>query len=341
MTVSSPPAHHPHPVRPTPEETAAAASLDQRIAAAMQLGGRITWRDIGALLGVSESTVARRARAMMATGVVRTTALAEPLRCGLGHPVLIQLTCAPDRRAAVAAELAARPDVRLVVLVTGRADIAAELIVGSRDELARVLVDEIGMIPGVTQTTTETVLRTMKMAFDWSRPLLAPFPVPPRPPVDVRSAAPPVALDATDMALIEQLRQDGRRSYQDLATELGISESAARRRLDSLVSSGAATLVTIVDPPFLGYQVEVFLYLRVELARLEDVADALVARDEVRYLSATSGHSDLVAEVILPTQEDLYRFRTHVLGELPGIREVEMTSELRTVKRAFLTMPAR
>lgn len=320
------------------EEGTTTVSLDQRIAAAMQLGGRTTWRDIGALLGVSESTVARRARAMMAAGVVRTTAVAEPLRCGLGFPVLVQLSCSPDRVASVAAELARRPDVRLVVIVTGRADIVAELIVASRDELARVLVDEIGMIPGLAQSATENVLRTFKMAFDWSRPLLQPYAVPPPAPIDVRRSVEPVTLDAVDFAVIDQLRQDGRRSYQELATELGISESAARRRVDNLVSTGAMTMVTLVDPPFLGYQVEVFLFLGVELARLEEVATALVARPEVRYLSATSGHSDLVAEAILPTQEHLYDFRTHVLGEQSGIRHVEMVSELRTVKRAYLLM---
>ena len=321
-----------------PEEAPVAVSLDQRIAAAMQLGGRITWRDIGALLGVSESTVARRARTMMAAGVVRSTALAEPLRCGLGYPVLVQLSCSPDRCTAVAAELARRPDVRVAVVVTGRADIVAELIVASRDELARVLVDEIGCIPGIVQSQTENVLRTFKMAFDWSRPLLRPYAVPPPSPIDVRESVEPVTLDGVDMSLIEQLRQDGRRSYQELASELGISESAARRRVDSLVSTGAVTLVTLVDPPFLGYQVEIFLFLGVDLGRLEEVATALVARPEVRYLSATSGHSDLVAEVILPTHRDLYDFRTHVLGGLAGIRHVEITWELRTLKRAYLYM---
>lgn len=320
------------------EDLGAAASLDQRIAATMQLGGRITWREIGAVLGVSESTVARRARTMMAAGVVRSTALAEPLRCGLGFPVLVQLSCSPDRTAAVAGELARRPDVRLVVIVTGRADIVAELIVASRDQLARVLVDEIGSIPGVVRTATENVLRTFKMAFDWSRPLLRPFAVPPPPPIDVQHEADPVTLDGVDVALIEQLRRDGRRSYQELATELGISESAARRRVDNLVSTGAVTMVTLVDPPFLGYQVECFLFLGVDLGRLEEVATALVARPEVRLLLASSGHSDLVAEVILPTHQDLYDFRTHVLGGLSGIRNVEMTWELRTLKRAYLFM---
>lgn len=302
----------------------------------MQLDGRITWREIAGLLGTSESTVARRARAMLAEGVIRTTAMLEPLRCHLGSPVFVQLTCSPDRTEEAAEALAGRNDVRLVVIVTGRTDIVAELIVRTRDELARVLIDELGAIPGVVRTTTQSVLRPFKMAFDWSRPLLRGHSIPPPLDYDVHRALMPVQVDAVDRALAAELSGDARRNYHELADAVGISESAARRRLDELLSSGALATVTLVDPPFLGYLIETFLFLRVELARLEEIAAVLVARPEVRMLAATSGQADLIGEVILPSQEDLYRFRTEVLGGLRGVRDVEMAAELRSVKRAYL-----
>lgn len=313
-----------------------AATLDRRIAAVMQLDGRITWREIAGLLGTSESTVARRARAMLAGGVIRTTAVLEPLRCGLGNPVYVQLACSPNRTEQVAEALARRDDTRLVVIVTGHTDIVAELIVRTRDELARVLVDELGTIPGVVGTATQSVLRPFKMAFDWSRPLLRDHSIPPPPEHDVHQAVPPVHLDPIDRALVAELSGDARRSYHELAEAVGISESAARRRVEELLSSGALSTVTLVDPAFLGYAIETFLFLQVELARLEQIAAALVERPEVRMLAATSGQADLIGEVILPSQEDLYRFRTQVLGGLRGIREAEMAAELRSIKRAYL-----
>lgn len=313
-----------------------AATLDQRIAAVMQLDGRITWREIAGILGTSQSTVARRARAMLADGVIRTTAALEPLRCGLGSPVFVQLECSPDRTPEVAEALAGRSDTRLVVIVTGNTDIVAELIVPTRDELARVLVDQLGAIPGVVRTATQSVLRPFKMAFDWSRPLLDGHSIPPPPEYDVHRPVAPVHPDATDRALVAELSVDARRSYHELAEAVGISESAARRRVEELLASGALATVTLVDPPFLGYVIEIFLFLRVELARLEEIAAALVARPEVRMLAATSGQADLIGEVILPSQEDLYRFRTQVLGGLRGIRDAEMAAELRSIKRAYL-----
>lgn len=313
-----------------------APTLDQQIAAVMQLDGRITWREIAGLLGTSESTVARRARAMLADGVIRTTAMLEPLRCRLGSPVFVHLACSPDRTEEVAEALARRHDVRLVVIVTGHTDIVAELIVRTRDELARVLVDELGAIPGVVRTATQSVLRPFKMAFDWSRPLLRGRSIPPPLEYDVHQALMPVHVDAVDRALAAELSGDARRNYHELADAVGISESAARRRVDELLSSGALATVTLVDPAFLGYMIETFLFLRVELARLEEIAAVLVARPEVRMLAATSGQADLIGEVILPSHEDLYRFRTEVLGGLRGVREAEMAAELRSIKRAYL-----
>ncbi len=45
----------------------------------------------------------------------------------------------------------------------------------------------------------------------------------------------------------------------------------------------------MVDPAALGFELEVLIHLRVELADLEAVAVALAATAEVRYVSATTG----------------------------------------------------
>jgi len=86
----------------------------------------------------------------------------------------------------------------------------------------------------------------------------------------------------------------------------------------------------------LGYDVELLVWLRVDLAQLEAIAAALAVRQEVRYLSATTGYSDLVCEIILPSHIDLFKFLTNVLGSLSGIRQIDTATELLTLKRAFL-----
>lgn len=277
--------------------------------------------------------MARRAQQLIDGGFMRVTGVADPIRCGFGYPVLVQLKCEVGSAGEAAERLAERADVRFVALVTGTFDLVAEVIVPSRRRLARVLLDELPEVRGITETTTESVLRNFKTAYDWSRDLLGETAAELEPPANPDGQ--PIVLNAVDLQLLQLLVEDGRRSVSQLAAALGISESMARRRMDALTASGCLRFATFVDPHRLGYDVEVFIWMQVDLARLEETALALAARPEVRYLSATSGFSDLICEVILRSQDDLYTFSTETLGALPAVRHVDFALELATVKRGY------
>lgn len=312
------------------------STLDQRIVAALQVDARASWRDIAHLVGSSESTVARRARTLIAAGAIRSTAILDPIRVGQGYPVLLQLRCQPSRGYAAAKALADHPDIRFVTVVTGPFDVVAELIVASNHHLMRFLVEELASIDGITDTSTETVLRNFKTSYDWSRELLD-MPLPPRSSREAGSGQ-AVELDEIDRRLVASLADHGRSGFPELAEALGVTESMARRHVEALVTTGALMPVTLVDPRLLGFEVELALWLHVDLSRLEDVAGALAALPAVRYLSATSGYSDLFAEVILRSNEELYNFRTQVLGSLPGVGRADVALELQTLKRAYLRL---
>jgi DNA-binding Lrp family transcriptional regulator len=319
--------------------------LDRRIVAALQVNGRATWQQVARAVGSTESTVARRAQRLIDVGAVRVTAVTDPIRCGFGQPVLVQIRCEPAAHTRVAAAVAARADVRFLTLVTGTFDLLAEVIVASRRDLAQVLVSDLHRLDGVRETTTDTVLRTFKTTYDWSRSLLAGSDTSDlayRPSAfrieTSDTAGEPVPLDELDLQIIAALGGNGRRSIADLATELDASESMARRRLERLVSTGCLWFSTLVDPALLGFEVELFVWLRVELARLEQTAGTLAAHPQVRYLSATAGYSDLVCEVVLHRDTDLYDFVTTTLGGLPGLRDATIGLELEVWKRAYQPM---
>jgi DNA-binding Lrp family transcriptional regulator len=313
--------------------------LDRQIAAALQINGRASWQQVAHVVGSSESTVARRAQRMISSREIRVVAIADPIRCGFGYPVLVQLKCEVGASSRVAHALAERPDVRFLALVTGSFDLVMELIVPSRRYLGSILLDELPTIEGIKETTTETVLRTFKMSYDWSRDLLGDASVELDRPAEVPdgiSAKSYTLLDTIDLRLYDLLVEDGRRSFSELASMAGISESMARRRVDSLRTRGCLVFATLVEPYLLGYDLECFCWIRVDLSHLEQTATALADQREVRYLSATIGYSELICEAILRSQEDLYDFSTRTLGQLPGVRGADVGIELQTVKRANL-----
>jgi len=309
--------------------------LDKRIAAALQIRPRAHWRDIAGVVGTSESTTRRRAERLLQRGLIRITATADALMTGFS--TMVQLTCDIQQVPTVAQRLAERDDIRFLCLVTGRFDIVAEMTVASTEHLANVILRELPAIDGITHTTTETVVHQFKTSYDWSRDLLHGR-------ADELERAHParelpsrtVLLDEIDRRLLVCLKRDGRASYADLAAWCDISEPMARRRVEALINTAGVRPVAFVNPRMLGYDVELLVWLRVDLSQLEAIAAALAARQEVRYLSATSGFSDLVCEIILPSHTDLFQFLTNVLGALSGIRQIDTATELLTLKRAFL-----
>ena len=146
-------------------------ALDRRIAAAFQLNGRATWREVARAVGTSESTVARRGQQLIDSGFVRVTGYADPTRCGLrlsgSRPA--QLRGGHDKRVASEPRRARRR--ALPRLVTGTFDLLVELIVPSQARLAHVLLDEL---PRSRESPAPRPSRhaDFKTSYDWSRDLL-------------------------------------------------------------------------------------------------------------------------------------------------------------------------
>lgn len=317
------------------------SEVDQRLVAALQIAPRASWQQIATALEVSESTASRRAKRLISSERVQISAMPDPLRCGLGFPVLMQVECAVGAAGSVAQTLAARPDVRFVALLSGSYDLVVELVVPSRFHLGEVAINDLNKIPGIVRTTTEAVVRNFKTAYDWGRGLLGEradlLPEIPSAPPGQQGRHQDQSVDGQDLTLIQLLAEDGRLSAAEMAKRSGLSESSVRRRLESLTSTGAVHFATFIDPVLMGFEAPIFLWLDVDLSCLEDVAQALSNQREVRYVSATAGDSDLIAEVMLPDLNCVYEFLTTVVGSLPGVRRSEVGLELSTVKRGYLT----
>ena len=318
-------------------KSASLDAVDQAIVIALQTDGRAPWAKVAGLAGVSESTAARRGSRLLQSGVVTVSALPDPLRTGLGQPVLVALSVAPGQARLVADELAARSDARFVSVVTGTSDVLVELVVPGPRALAAVLLDEVQAHPAVLASRTETVLRTCKVSFDWAgEDPTDEDPVGPATPSTIRPATGSSdELDQVELCLLMALAQDGRRTFADLGAEAGVSESQAARRVNALRARGAVVFATHVDPAVLGFDVEAFLHLRIALTHLEEAAATLTRCRAVRYLSLTAGRADIVAEVVLPDPAALLDFRVRVLAHLPGLLEASTELELITVKRAY------
>jgi len=141
-------------------------------------------------------------------------------------------------------------------------------------------------------------------------------------------------IDGVTKQIIEELQQDGRRSYAALAKSVGLSEAAVRQRVQRLIDTGVMQVVAVTDPLQVGFHRQAMVGLRVE-GDLIAVADRLAEIDEVDYVVLTAGSFDILLEVVCEDDEHLLRLLSERIRRLPGIRDAETFVYLRLTKQSY------
>jgi len=137
-------------------------AIDKTILEMLQDNSRIAFRKIAKRLGVSEATVFMRVRKLLEKGIIkRFTALVSPELLGKGLIAFVLLNADPKKHQTVLETLSKIDDVYEVYDVTGTYYAIAKIRMENRDKLAKI-IDEIGLIDGVTSTETALVLRCIK-----------------------------------------------------------------------------------------------------------------------------------------------------------------------------------
>jgi Lrp/AsnC family transcriptional regulator for asnA, asnC and gidA len=144
----------------------------------------------------------------------------------------------------------------------------------------------------------------------------------------------PANLDEVSKAIIEQLQQDGRRSYAAIGKVVGLSEAAVRQRVQRLVESGVMQIVAVTDPLELGFARQAMVGIRVS-GPVQPVADALAELDEVDYVVVTAGSFDVLAEVVAESDEALLDIISERIRAVPGVVSTETFVYLRLRKQTY------
>jgi len=127
----------------------------------------------------------------------------------------------------------------------------------------------------------------------------------------------------TDRAIIRLLQRNARISYAELSRATGIPESTVRRRMDRLHQRGVIEFAMLADPARLGYDLRAMIGLKVELRRLDEIANALKAMNEVTFAAFLTGNFDIMIQVVVRSQEALVEFLTKRLAPIEGVRSTE------------------
>lgn len=144
------------------------------------------------------------------------------------------------------------------------------------------------------------------------------------------------ALDATDRKILAVLQSDSRVTMQELAERVNLSASPCHRRVKLMEESGVISrYIALVDQKALGLRVSVFVSIKLERQREEDLdrfAKAISGWEEVLECYLMTGTQDYLLRVVAPDLDAYETFLKRKLTRLDGIASIESSFALQQVK---------
>ena len=143
--------------------------------------------------------------------------------------------------------------------------------------------------------------------------------------------------DDLNRDIVRILQVDGRRSFKEIASELGVSEGTVRNRISWMKNSGMLRIVAVADPTSFQYRADAMLGIKVSLdSSPAEVAARLSLFSEVVYVLWVSGRFDLLVEVLFENEDEFRRFLQENIFGHTDVAHVEVMTGLKMFKNQFL-----
>lgn len=260
--------------------------FDRNLVRELERDGRASLSELATRLGTTRATVQARLSKLLETNTLRIVGLTDPGI--LGRPVI---ACIKVRTSTNPAKLAQRMSdmapVHWVATTTAVTTVLAQVAFADNQELSRFVDDELRAIAGVETVTVNIALAVYNpVSSDDSESNRS----------WLRDARDNVGFDEADLAIIAQLRIDGRTPYVKLGQITGLSTPAARQRALRLFADGVVRIRALVDPDAAGLVArgEVHLLVNADARR---IAQQLATLPHVAYVVQTFGSCDIYVDL--------------------------------------------
>jgi DNA-binding Lrp family transcriptional regulator len=140
-------------------------------------------------------------------------------------------------------------------------------------------------------------------------------------------------LDKVDMDIIGSLMRNGRKSFRQIAKEIGVSTPTVEARFSRMKSMGVIkNIEPIIDIDIIENQIPALVFLKANLAQSIQIADELAVIPEVRRIYMTTGENNIVAKVVSDRPESLEELVRKKIAPIEGINSISYQIITKTVK---------
>lgn len=317
------------------------SELDLGLIHALQINPRASWAQIGTLLGVAPSTVARRWTRLTDQGAAWVSC--QPLQGIDPALAVMEVNTAPGRTLEVAAELAGDPEAMTIDVSAGARDLIVTVAFADEHRLGEYLLERVAQVPDVAGVRSHPLAGAYTEASRWrvrsltheqEQAVAATLPT-------VSESSRVRVAGPLDRKLVAALSRDGRLPLGALAQETGASESTVRRRINALIGSGVLRLRCEVARGMTPWRVSEWFFLRVPSDRIDEAGRVLAAVPEVRAVLSAAGPFNLLVAVWLRSVADGQWLETQLMRRLPHVEVVDRSVVIRPYKLVGRLLDAR
>jgi Lrp/AsnC family transcriptional regulator, regulator for asnA, asnC and gidA len=302
-------------------------NISRQILISLAEDGRLSYTQIAKRLNVKLSTVTKRVRNLLDKDVIVIQAVPNLQKIGYKVMVVIAMDVELSKVRSACDKLVNNPNISSIVTAFGRFDVILFAEFYNFDGLNRLVQEEIPRIEGINRMDTFFISDIKKTYGDiFSRD----------------SIGKPADIDEIDRNLINELRIDGRANYTVLAAKYGTSSATISRRVAALIKKNIIRITTVPNPPrLLGYSAVTYLGIQAELGKINEICEELSNYPEVYSIYTLMSGFSILAVVVLPNLEDLYRFIIEKISKIDGVANVETLIRAELRKRTYLAFNLR
>ncbi|MDP3907399.1 Lrp/AsnC family transcriptional regulator [Novosphingobium sp.] len=147
------------------------------------------------------------------------------------------------------------------------------------------------------------------------------------------------SVDDVDLAIVEQLRSNGRATNQQIANNLGLTAATVSTRIRRMEDADKLRVVAVSDFSAHGYNVLMELAIEVDGRPASEVAAELAEFPEVFAAHLVTGRYDIDMLVVLRDFSDLPTLLLDKFSKVRGIRSMMPAIAVDVLKYKFDVAP--
>ncbi len=132
-----------------------------------------------------------------------------------------------------------------------------------------------------------------------------------------------IKIDVIDLKILDLLKEDSRKSFNEISQQIGKTEATVRRRVNKLKEDGIIKKYTIEYNINTNPKTFVTIKIEPDFKEIKQILRELVGLDEITDIWRLSGDCGLFIKVKIPSIEQFNPFIEEKVAQIKGIKIIE------------------